>query len=222
MEKIKNIKNSINNNVKELKNFDYKNINIEETGSWPSLIQYIFFVIIFCFIVYMGNVFLIQKDLKTLKTEAVKEKQLLETIRADAYVIPTHEEYVSQLFTLNKNLEMMQAKLPEKIEMSSILDEMNTLALKNNIILSIIVLKNENEKENYVELPFQIESKGKFHNFINFLSDLSKMNRIVTVHNIAFQNDEKINMLKMELIAKTYRYGHSKTNSAEEGGSNNE
>lgn len=199
-----NFLNLIKQQKNELKSFDLKNLDVNQIGEWPSLIQYVFIILVAIGIQYGSN-FLSEKKVKLLNSEITKETKLIQSIKDNAFIIPTNDEYKKQLIQLKEQLEQVKTKLPEKIEMSTILDEINNIALKNNVTLTIIQLKNEKENENYIELPFQIESVGKFHNFIGFLSELAKMNRIVTVHNIAFAI-EKDNSLKMELVAKTYKY----------------
>lgn len=90
--------------------------------------------------------------------------------------------------------------------MSSILDEMTQLAAESNVVVMSINLDNEVETENYIELPFKIKTKGKFHNFASFLSELSKMNRIVTVHDVVMIPSKDNSLLEMEFVAKTYKY----------------
>ena len=80
--------------------------------------------------------------------------------------------------------------------------------LKGLLLEDSINLESEIVEENYIVLPFKIKTKGKFHAFAAFLSELAKMNRIVTVHEVSIvpSKEKDSSMLQMEFIAKTYKY----------------
>ena len=65
-------------------------------------------------------------------------------------------------------------------------------------------------KEFYAELPIQMRLSGDYHEFGEFVSRVSALPRIVTLHDIKVMYDEKnknsLGMLTMDLTAKTYRY----------------
>lgn len=199
-------KKIVRENIQGIKNFEVSTIDFNEAGTWPLLIKIIFISIICAFIVYFSNNFYIKGLEKNLETSSKKETELLEKIMLNSHIEPTIKDYENQLEILKNNLKTLASKLPEKIEMSSILDEMTLIANRNNVLISSINLEREEEKENYIELPFKIEAKGKFHNFAAFLSELSRMNRIVTIHDVGIQPDSSSKLLNLELIAKTYKY----------------
>jgi type IV pilus assembly protein PilO len=191
-----------------LKNIELNELDFKESGQWPMLIKLIFMTITFSAIMFIGNNVHIENLKSRHKTEITKESTLLKDISKYSFVRPTIIDYREQLATLTMELESIKQKLPEKIEMSPILDELTQLAIQSNVIIDSINLEDEKIQENYIDLPFKINAKGKFHAFAAFLSELAKMNRIVTVHDVVIKlgKDKESTMLEMQFIAKTYKY----------------
>jgi type IV pilus assembly protein PilO len=215
-EKLVQKKNNLRYHIQSVKEFDFQSMDFQEAGSWPVLIKTLFMGAVCGTLLYFGNSLYLSKQVVKYTADVKKEDTLLEAVSGLAYVKPTLEDYSLQLEQLEKNLQEISTKLPEKIEMSSILKEMTQLANSNNVKLDSINLEREEEQENYIELPFNISAKGKFHNFAAFLSELSRINRIVTVHDIAIQpSQENPNLLEMQLVAKTYKYKKVEVISAE-------
>jgi type IV pilus assembly protein PilO len=214
----KNFSNRIKADIQSVKNFDFASMEFSEAGNWPLPIKGLFIIIVCTMIIFFGNKFHISNMESSLDVATKKEKTLLEEVTVRSFVDPTIIDYKNQLKQLNQDLQSIASQLPEKIEMSSILDEMTLLANNNNVMVSRIDLEKEEEEENYIELPFVIQAKGKFHNFASFLSELSRMNRIVTVNQLAIAPEPGSTLLNLELIAKTYKYKQVKI----EEGENNE
>lgn len=191
-----------------LKNIEISELDFKESGQWPMLIKFIFMAITFGIIIFIGNNVHVENLKSRHKNEMTKESTLLKDISKYSFVAPTILDYKEQLINLTMELESIKQKLPEKIEMSPILDELTQLAVQSNVIIDSINLEDEKIQENYIDLPFKINAKGKFHSFAAFLSELAKMNRIVTVHDVVIKlgKDKESTMLEMQFIAKTYKY----------------
>jgi len=76
----------------------------------------------------------------------------------------------------------------------------------------IITLEPESTQEFYVEQPIKIKVQGDYHAFGAFVSGISALPRIVTLHNFTITPmsnkfaDSGAPVLSMEIQAKTYRY----------------
>ena len=64
-------------------------------------------------------------------------------------------------------------------------------------------MSNEIPKEFYTELPIELEVKGDYHEFGNFVSSIAGLPRIVTLHD--FEIHSETDGLKLQMQAKTYR-----------------
>ena len=89
-------------------------------------------------------------------------------------------------------------------------DDISNVGVTNGLALDFIGLKPEQRKEFYVELPITIEATGTYHDFGAFVSGVSSLPRIVTLHDFTVVREKsrgnKAGELKMEVLAKTYRY----------------
>lgn len=202
-----------------LKNIEISELDFKESGQWPLIIKLVFMALTFAIIIFIGNNVHVENLKKSYTSEKNNEKKLLDDVAKYSYVQPTIVDYRNQLEVLEEELESIKQKLPEKIEMSPILDELTQLAIKSNVIVDSINLEVEIKEENYIVLPFKIKTKGKFHAFASFLSQLAKMNRIVTVHEVSIvpSKEKDSSMLEMEFIAKTYKYYNNLDNLIEGG-----
>ncbi|RMD69615.1 MAG: pilus assembly protein PilO, partial [Gammaproteobacteria bacterium] len=63
----------------------------------------------------------------------------------------------------------------------------------------------EVKRDFYAELPIQIKVKGDYHKFGHFVSDVSNLPRIVTLHDFDL-HPAKEEGLSMDIQARTYRY----------------
>jgi type IV pilus assembly protein PilO len=56
----------------------------------------------------------------------------------------------------------------------------------------------------YAELPISIRITGNYHDMGAFASDIAQLPRIVTLNDVAINNER--GTLSMDAVAKTYRY----------------
>ena len=59
--------------------------------------------------------------------------------------------------------------------------------------------------EFYAETPIKVKVTGSYHDIAAFVSDVSKLSRIVTLQDIAME-PAKEGVLNMDATVKTYRY----------------
>jgi type IV pilus assembly protein PilO len=63
----------------------------------------------------------------------------------------------------------------------------------------------ETVAEFYAETPIKVKVTGGYHDIAAFVSDISKLSRIVTLQDIAME-PAKDGVLNMDATVKTYRY----------------
>ena len=64
----------------------------------------------------------------------------------------------------------------------------------------------ERAAEFYVEKPIKVIVKGRFHDLGEFVSSVSNLSRIVTLHDFEIKPQSGPSDLRMSILAKTYRY----------------
>jgi len=86
--------------------------------------------------------------------------------------------------------------------------ELSKAGLRAGLEFDLIKPGNESAKEFYVEFPINITVAGRYHEFGDFVSGLSELNRIVSVHNVRLvggKAGKASSKLTMTMVAKTYR-----------------
>ena len=193
--------------------FDTSNLDQNNPGSWPIGIQSLTFIAIFAAIVAAGiywdagfyrPITLLDEDLK--KEERKLEADLKPKFEKKAALAANLEAYKAQLAEMERSFGAMLSKLPEDLQIDSLIIDISQAGLRAGLEFDLIKPGSELVKEFYVEFPINITVVGRYHEFGDFVSGLSELNRIVSVHNVnlkpAIKGGSK---LTMTLVAKTYR-----------------
>lgn len=194
--------------------FDTSNLDQNNPGSWPVGIQGIVFLVIFAGIIAAGIFFdagfyrpitLLDEDLK--KLEKTLEKDLKPKYRSKAALAANLEAYKAQLAEMKRSFGAMLQKLPDKLQIDSLIIDISQTGLRSGLEFDLIKPGNERAREFYVEFPIHINVVGRYHEFGDFVSGLSELNRIVSVHDVKLSpaSKESKGKLSMSLVAKTYR-----------------
>ena len=99
----------------------------------------------------------------------------------------------------------MLKQLPATHETPGLLDDITYAGTSTGLTFVRINWMPEIEKDFYTELPIQIDVVGDYHQFGNFVSEVAKLPRIVSLHDFSVTTD-KDDRLVFNVVAKTYRY----------------
>ena len=97
-------------------------------------------------------------------------------------------------------------QLPSDTEVPGLLEDITRTAIDNELVIESIDLQPERRTEFYVELPIDIVVEGDYHKIGAFVSGVANLSRIVTLHDFEVRPESSVNHLKMNILAKTYRY----------------
>jgi type IV pilus assembly protein PilO len=190
--------------------FDTSNLDQNNPGSWPIGIQGLTFLVIFVAIIAAGIWFengpyrpitLLQEDLK--KSEQKLEKELKPKFESKAALAANLEAYKAQLAEMERSFGAMLSKLPEDLQIDDLIIDISQAGLRAGLEFDLIKPGNETAREFYVEFPIIITVAGRYHEFGDFVSGLSELNRIVSVHDVKLKGSGT--KLTMTMVAKTYR-----------------
>lgn len=193
--------------------FDTTNLDQSNPGSWPIGLQGLVFVSILAAIIAAGIFFedgpykpitVLVQDLK--KAEKKLEKELKPRFEIKAALAANLDAYKAQLAEMERSFGAMLQKLPESLRIDTLITDISQTGLRSGLEFDLIKPGNESAKEFYVEFPIVITVVGRYHELGDFVSGLSELNRIVSVHNVSLTpSGKKGSKLKMTLVAKTYR-----------------
>ena len=149
---------------------------------------------------------MVQSQQDALVLEQNREVDLRKMYERRAEEAANLEAYREQMVEIEKNFGVLLSQLPEDTEVPGLLDDMSNVGVSNGLALDFIGLKPEQRKEFYVELPITVEASGTYHDFGAFVSGVSSLPRIVTLHDFTLEPQGSPLNLKLKILAKTYRY----------------
>ena len=167
----------------------------------PSLV-----IVVFCVMVFILPA---MEENAKLKANVNSQQKEIELLKKHSERLPT---LIAENEKLQRRLAELQMQLPEEKEVSELLKQVSLLGVKSG--LHVITWKPKPRlihptKEVY-EIPVEVEMRGGFHNFGQFFSSLTKLNRIVNLNeiNIKAVADTKVQKgptgLNVAFITNTY------------------
>ncbi len=115
------------------------------------------------------------------------------------------EAYKKQLADIDQAFGALLKQLPNKQEMDALITDVNQAGLGRGLQFELFKPETETVAEFYAETPIKVKVTGGYHDIAAFVSDISKLSRIVTLQDIAME-PAKDGVLNMDATIKTYRY----------------
>ena len=191
-------------NFEELNELDLSNI-----GVWPVPVK-IVLVLLVCILVGVGGYYLdIEEQLDSLSEIEKKEVELRSIFATKQAKAANLDAYRKQLEEMKESFGAMLRQLPNKTEVADLLVDVSQTGLAAGLEFELFKPEAEVPREFYAELPIRLKVTGHYHEFGDFISGLSALPRIVTIHDIKIQERKKGDagkLLALEATAKTYRY----------------
>jgi len=184
---------------------DLRSLNFRDVGNWPLLPKTLALGLVFIAILAVGGVLDWKDQYETLdraKSEEAKLKEQYATKKAKAI---NFQLYVQQLQEIEQSFGALLKQLPNKAEMDALLTDINQAGLGRGLQFELFrPAANERAADFYAELPINIKITGNYHDMGAFASDVAQLPRIVTLNDVAIQNDKGV--LTLDAVAKTFRY----------------
>ncbi|MEJ2669282.1 MAG: type 4a pilus biogenesis protein PilO [Gammaproteobacteria bacterium] len=197
---------SLEQALKSINNLDPYNI-----CSWPIVVRIVMWLgisVVAGFLIYQ---MMLAKSLDELNGHQKKETELVDVFEQRAFKAANLGLLKKQMVEMKESFEALAKQLPDDTEVPGLLEELSQLGIDSGLEFDSIGLGNEKEEEFYYELPIQISVTGTFHALGAFVSGISSLPRIVTLHDftimpIKSEAGGSSGLLTMSITAKTYRY----------------
>ncbi|HAW92316.1 MULTISPECIES: type 4a pilus biogenesis protein PilO [unclassified Arsukibacterium] len=193
---------SLNFNLSEI---DINDLDIENMGSWPVAAKVIFAIILAALVGTLSYFLLIDSKIDELNSAERKETELRQLYRTRYASAVNLDLYKQQMVEMENTFSFLLKQLPTTHETPGLLDDITYVGTTSGLTFLRINWEPEIEKEFYTELPIKIDVVGDYHQFGNFVSEVAKLPRIVSLHDFSIQS-EKDERLRFNVTAKTYRY----------------
>ena len=198
-------------------------LTLENMGSWPLAVKVFFCSFVFVMVLFCGYYFDIADAIIDLDSAARKEVNLRAEFENKQAQSASLQAYKLQLREIRQSFGALLRQLPSKTEVPGLLEDISKSGIASGLEFKSFSPSMEVRHDFYAELPITIEVVGTYHQFGEFISRISALDRIVTLHDFIIKPvevgppnpsakekpDAKVrvgNQLVMQLTAKTYRY----------------
>lgn len=186
---------------------DINDINslVEDPANVPLPIRAVAIVALFALVLFLGYKFVIVDQIDNLDSVEKQEVELKKTFEKK-------QEKASQLPAYKKQLEEMRfsfgtlvRQLPSETEIPGLILDISEKGIFHGLEIDLFQPGAETREEFYAVKPITIKARGTYSQLAKFVSDISGLSRIVTIHNInlAPAGEKK---LAMTATIHTYRY----------------
>lgn len=191
----------------------FKNLDPNNPGSWPLLVQAVAGVALAVLLVFLGWNFHIKEQKAQLETVQKKELTLREEFEKKQTQAANLNALKEQMKEMEQSFGDMLRQLPNKTEVAGLIVDISQTGLAAGLEFELFQPQSERKSEFYAELPIRIKVVGTYHQFGEFVSGVAALPRIVTTHDISISSkaskskgaEAGANRLEMTAVTKTYR-----------------
>jgi type IV pilus assembly protein PilO len=184
---------------------DINNLDLKTLADWPLPSKLAALALLFVALVGAGWWFDWRGGMETLDVAEQKEVELRSVFTTKKNQAINLEAYTKQLADIKQAFGALLKQLPNKQEMDALITDVNQAGLGRGLQFDLFRPDAETVSEFYAETPINVKVTGGYHDVAAFVSDVSKLSRIVTLQNISMEPG-KDGVLNMDAIVKTYRY----------------
>lgn len=185
---------------------DFQEIDFQNLGEAPLVVKVVLLVVVAAALMGAGYWFLIKEQIADLQRQEVRETQLrqeFERKQRQAANLPALEK---QLEEMNQMFGTLVQLLPNSPEIPTLLIDISQAAVTVGLEIELFQPRAEIRRTFYADVPIQLRVRGNFEQLAQFVSAVSAMPRIVTVHNVFIRPASADDDLLMDAEARTYRY----------------
>jgi len=182
------------------------NLDPENIGGWPFPVKALIWVLVLGLSGFGVYYLMLSDSLDMLEKEQRTEVELMGTYENKAHKAANLDRLKQQMVDMETSFGALLRQLPSDTEVPGLLEDISHTGLSAGLEFDTINLGTESVREFYVELPIEIKVKGGYHSFGAFVSGVSALPRIVTLHDFSITTGGSPNDLEMTITARTYRY----------------
>jgi type IV pilus assembly protein PilO len=189
--------------LKELQGLDPQN-----PGNWPLYVRVAAVVILMLILAGGGYYQFVIPLLDQLAGEQQKEEGLKQEFETKQKKVAALDALKEQLAEMERSFGTMLRVLPSKAEIANLLIDISQTRLANSLEEELFQPQGEQPREFYAEVPNKLTVVGTYHEMGGFVSGVATLPRIVTIEDVDIKPAGKggKNQVRMQAIAKTYRY----------------
>jgi len=184
---------------------DLNNLDLKTLADWPLATKLVALAVLCVAIVTAGWWFDWRGNMEALDVTRQKETELRAVFTTKKNQAVNLEAYKKQLVDIEQAFGALLKQLPNKQEMDALITDVNQAGLGRGLQFDLFKPAPETVSEFYAETPISVRVTGGYHDIAAFVSDVSKLSRIVTLHDINM-SPAKDGVMNMDAVVRTYRY----------------
>lgn len=199
---------SLAESIESLKKVNLSELDVNNLGAWPPVVKVIACILLLIISLGVGYKLYLE-DLQDRLASVVAEEETLKGKFSDkAFQAANLEVYKAQMVEMENSFSALLKQLPSDTEVPGLLEDITRQGLDSGLEFEEIKLQPEVTQQFYIELPIQISVVGGYHDLATFVSGVSSLPRIVTLHDFEIKPaaEGSTTKLRMSILAKTYRY----------------
>lgn len=191
-----------------LNKIELSELDLNNIGSWPAAVKGIACLLLLVGVLALGYYFHLQDLELQLDQQRAAEVTLKQQFTDKAFQAANLDAYKEQMKEMETSFGTLLRQLPSDTEVPGLLEDITRTGLASGLEFEEIKLMPEVKQQFYIELPIQITVDGTYHDLATFVSGVSSLPRIVTLHDFQLKplSADEPSKLKMSVLAKTYRY----------------
>jgi type IV pilus assembly protein PilO len=194
-----------------MEKIDFEELEISEIGSWPKVLRIAVLSGICLLSLGLGYFFILSGDMDLLIAQKTHEENSRKDFKDKYYIAENLDAYEKQMLDIVEAYEDMLHQLPLSDQLPELLESISRLAQNNGLKYQSIKPGDPVSAQGfYKELPLDLTLTGNYNGFGGFVSDVAKVQRIVTMHDFDIKpiDDTKTSKangsLTMNIKLKTY------------------
>lgn len=198
------------------KSFDFKSfwanvnsLNKDNYGSAPLIVRLFIIAVLIVFLLALAWFLLIKPKLEEIKSAEANQETLLSTYQEKEAKARYLDEYKDQIAQMEAEFSQLLNQLPKDTRISELIENVNLVGSGSGIRFKDISVNDEIEQEFFIEQPIDITALGEYHQFGDFVTGISRLSRIITMHDFEVVNQQPnldtMPQLQLILHTKTYR-----------------
>ncbi|AUJ71461.1 MULTISPECIES: type 4a pilus biogenesis protein PilO [Pseudoalteromonas] len=195
----------MNFDLNSLKEIDWNELELDNIGHWPFPVKVLCSVLVVLLMMVLGYNLMVSSSIDRYDQAVKKEQELRTSYRIKYARANNLELYKQQMIDMEAQFTELLRRLPSSNETPGLLDDLTYVGTSSGLTFLKIGWMPEVRKEFYTELPIKLEVIGKYHEFGQFVSKVSELPRIVSLHDFRIENAGN-GELVFSVVAKTYRY----------------
>ncbi|AHE99350.1 type IV pilus inner membrane component PilO [Thioalkalivibrio paradoxus] len=187
--------------LKSINEIDFRNL-----GEAPAAVKGVIIALIIVALAGAGYWYFIKDQVEVLDREERREVQLRAEFEEKQERAANLAAYEEQLAEMERMFASLVQLLPSTAEIPNLLVDISQTALSVGLEIELFQPRGEANRTFYAEVPIQLRVRGTYEQLAEFVSGISAMPRIVTVHDVYIRPGASDDDLLMDAIARTYRY----------------